>query len=77
MPRDKLLTIDEVAQYLRLDRYTIYRMAERGELPGAKIARRWRFGEADLRAWFEQQKSARASPRRQRPSGSKRKANTR
>ncbi|MBI1991884.1 MAG: helix-turn-helix domain-containing protein [Candidatus Omnitrophica bacterium] len=30
------------------------RMAERGELPRAKIARRWRFSEADLRAWLEQ-----------------------
>jgi len=77
MPRDKLLNIDEVASYLRLNRYTVYRMAERGELPGAKIARRWRFSEADLRAWLEQHKAARASPRRRRLSGSTRKATTR
>ena len=76
MPHDKLLTVDEVAQYLRLDRYTVYRMAERGELPGAKIARRWRFGEADLRAWFERQKSAWSSPRRQPPSSRRQQAKT-
>jgi excisionase family DNA binding protein len=77
MPRDKLLNIDEVAGYLRLNRYTVYRMAERGELPGAKIARRWRFSEMDLHVWLKQQKSARASPRRRRPPGNKRKAATR
>lgn len=62
MPRDKLLTLQEVASYLRLNRFTVYRMAERGELPGAKIARRWRFHQGDIRAWFEKRK--RAKPRR-------------
>jgi excisionase family DNA binding protein len=55
-PCDKLLTIDEVAGYLRLNRYTVYRMAERGELPGAKIARRWRFEEREIRQWLQQRK---------------------
>jgi len=56
MPREKLLTIEEVAAYLRLNRFTVYRMAERGELPGAKIARRWRFAEQDLKQWLQTQK---------------------
>ena len=38
---------------------TIYRMAERGELPGAKIAHRWRFTEADMIRWIERKKKAR------------------
>ena len=59
MPRDKLLNIDEVASYLRLNRYTVYRMAERGELPGAKIARRWRFTEVDIKRWIERKKRVR------------------
>ena len=53
MLRDKLLTIDEVAGYLRLNRYTVYRMAERGELPGSKIARRWRFSEQEIVRWLK------------------------
>ena len=60
MPRDKLLTLEEVAEYLRLNRFTVYRMAERGELPGAKIARRWRFKEDDIRRWFQQRKLSRS-----------------
>lgn len=63
MPRSPLLTIEEVAEYLRLNRFTVYRMAERGELPGAKIARRWRFSGTDLHAWLEQRKSLRVHRR--------------
>jgi excisionase family DNA binding protein len=55
MPRDKLLTIKEVAAYLRLNRFTVYRMAERGELPGAKIALRWRFQEGEIVKWLRRQ----------------------
>ncbi len=58
MPRDTLLTIDEVAGYLRLNRFTVYRMAERGELPGAKIARRWRFEQREIETWFETRKQS-------------------
>ena len=60
MPRDKLLTLEEVAAYLRLNRFTVYRMAERGELPGAKIARRWRFAEVDITRWIERNKRRRS-----------------
>lgn len=56
MPRDELLNVDEVAAYLRLNRYTIYRMAERGELPGSKIARRWRFKEREIEQWLKRKK---------------------
>ncbi len=38
-----VLTINEVAELLRVSRYTVYRLASRGELPGRKIGRVWRF----------------------------------
>lgn len=57
--RDKLLTIEEVAKYLRLNRFTVYRLAEAGELPGIKVARRWRFKSKDIEAWFDRRKKAR------------------
>ena len=40
---------------------TIYRMAERGELPGAKIARRWRFEARDIQRWLARKKRARVT----------------
>ena len=37
------LTGNEVAQILRISRDTVYRLAARGELPGRKVGRIWRF----------------------------------
>jgi excisionase family DNA binding protein len=45
---DALLTVDEVAQYLRLEPGTIRAMARRGELPAVKVGRMWRFKKSSL-----------------------------
>ncbi len=62
---DKLLTVPEVAAYLRLNRFTVYRMVARGELPAMRVSDQWRFKERDLEAWLEQQKRPK-TPRRTR-----------
>ncbi len=38
-----VLTGDEVARLLRVSRDTVYRLAARGQLPGRKVGRIWRF----------------------------------
>jgi excisionase family DNA binding protein len=40
---DRILTPKQVAKWLQRHERTIIRMAERGELPGRKIGRVWRF----------------------------------
>ncbi|MCD6358931.1 MAG: helix-turn-helix domain-containing protein [Dehalococcoidia bacterium] len=41
---EKLMTVDEVAEYLRLNRETIVRKARKGELPSIKVGyRTYRF----------------------------------
>ena len=40
---DRMLTVKEVAERIRLHPRTISNMAQRGEIPAMKIARRWRF----------------------------------
>ena len=50
--RKDVMTIDDVARYLRLGRRTIYRLAQLGELPGRKIANRWRFHIDEIEAWL-------------------------
>lgn len=47
----EVMTIDEVAAYLRLGRRVVYRLAQQGELPGRKIANRWRFHLRDVENW--------------------------
>jgi excisionase family DNA binding protein len=51
-----VLTVRDLAELLRVDEKTIYRMAQRGELPGFKVSGSWRFEDADIRAWIESRK---------------------
>jgi excisionase family DNA binding protein len=45
----KIMTADEVAAYLRVDRMTFYRLMKRKELPGFKIGTDFKFRRADYR----------------------------
>ncbi len=44
----QILIVPEVAGLMRVHEMTVYRMLERGELPGVKIAGRWRIRRADI-----------------------------
>jgi len=52
---EKLMTVKEVAEYLRLDEHTVYRMARKGEIPAYKVAGQWRFKKEHLEEWLENQ----------------------
>lgn len=45
---EMVLTINEVAQILRMHPTTVYRLVKRGELPGFKIGGAWRINRATL-----------------------------
>jgi len=53
---DDILTIQEVATYLKLNEKTAYRLASEGKLPGFKVGGSWRFKRVDLEKWIEEQK---------------------
>ncbi|HAS6054579.1 methylation-associated defense system helix-turn-helix domain-containing protein MAD1 [Vibrio vulnificus] len=53
---DRILTLKEVAAYLKLAEKTAYRLASEGKLPGFKVGGSWRFKREDLEAWIEKQK---------------------
>ena len=54
---DQILTLKEVAVYLKLAEKTAYRLASEGKLPGFKVGGSWRFKREDLEAWIEENKS--------------------
>lgn len=54
---DQILTLKEVAAYIKLAEKTAYRLASEGKLPGFKVGGSWRFKREDLEAWIEEQKS--------------------
>ena len=53
---DEILTIQEVATYLKLNEKTTYRLASEKKLPGFKVGGSWRFKRSDLENWIETQK---------------------
>ena len=50
---DRLLTLAEAAEVLRLSTRTLREYVSRGEIEGRIIGGRWRFRRADLDAFFE------------------------
>lgn len=58
MPRkpEPAMTVRDVAATLNVDEKTIYRLAQRGDLPGFKVAGAWRFQPTDLQRWINQRK---------------------
>lgn len=53
---DEILTLKEVAEYLKLAEKTAYRLAADGKLPGFKVGGSWRFKREDVHSWIESQK---------------------
>ena len=54
---DQILTLKEVAEYLKLTEKTAYRLAAEKKLPGFKVGGSWRFKMVDIEKWIEEQKT--------------------
>jgi excisionase family DNA binding protein len=52
---DKIMTLEEVADYLRVKPQTIYTWAQENKIPAAKIGREWRFRKTAIDKWFDEQ----------------------
>jgi excisionase family DNA binding protein len=52
---EELVTVQEVADYLKMSPQTIYRFAQQGRIPALKVGNRWRFRPADIETWLQQQ----------------------
>jgi len=62
-----ILTIKEIAEYLKVTERTIYRLAAAKQMPAFKIGGSWRFSRQDIDGWIKQQS--------QQPSASSKGAN--
>jgi len=50
--RPTIMTLEEVARFLRLNKSTIYRMAREGTLPAWKLGNVWRFKKEAIEEWI-------------------------
>ncbi|MCR5063752.1 MAG: PTS sugar transporter subunit IIA [Treponema sp.] len=60
---EDILTIEEVARYLRVSDRTVYDWAQKGEIPAGKIGTVWRFKKSEIENWV----NARLSSENARP----------
>lgn len=51
MIEDDILTIEEVAKYLRVSERTVYDWSQKGEIPAGKIGTVWRFKKSEIEKW--------------------------
>ena len=61
MPRkqaDSVMTIDELAVYLKLSKSTLYKLCSAGKVPGQKVGRHWRFHREAIDEWLKDRKPA-------------------
>ena len=52
-PPPDVMTLDEVVEYLRIPRSTLYKLAQEGRIPCQKVGRHWRFLKSALDKWIE------------------------
>ena len=50
-----IMTIKEVAEYLKLKEKTAYKLVAEGKIPGFKVGGSWRFRKGEIEAWIKQQ----------------------
>lgn len=51
---DDVLTIKELATYLKTPKSTLYKLVREGKIPSQKIGRHWRFRKEAINNWLEE-----------------------
>ena len=52
---ERVLTIDELAEYLKISKSTLYKLVQEGKVPGQKVGRHWRFSRRAIDRWIERE----------------------
>lgn len=63
----ELLTTKQLQEILKVDRTTIYRMAESGRIPAIKVGNQWRFPRQQIEAWLWKRNVEDANPEQETP----------
>lgn len=57
----RLIDIDELAEYLKLKKQTIYNWLNQGKISGMKVGGVWRFDRDDIDTWLRSKKRSSTS----------------
>jgi excisionase family DNA binding protein len=50
--QESLLTTAQVAEYLKVDKFTVYRLVTQKNIPAFKVGNQWRFNKDMIDAWL-------------------------
>jgi len=50
--RETLITVEQIAGYLSVDKFTVYRLIAQKEIPAFKVGNQWRFKRSLIDAWL-------------------------
>jgi len=66
MPRhtDTVMTIGELAKYLKVSKSTLYKLCQDGKVPGQKVGRHWRFRKETIDRWLDETLSGKSRNQR-------------
>ncbi|HMF47001.1 MAG TPA: helix-turn-helix domain-containing protein [Candidatus Saccharimonadales bacterium] len=56
---EQLLTLEQVAEYLNVDKFTVYRLLSDKQLPAFKVGNQWRFKRRMIESWLNQHSNVR------------------
>jgi len=51
----EVMTIEELAEYLKVSKSSLYKLAQQGKVPGQKVGKHWRFRKATIDQWLDEQ----------------------
>ena len=54
---NEVLTIGELAAYLKIPKSTLYKLVREGKVPANKVGRHWRFQKRSIDRWLERERA--------------------
>lgn len=55
---DQVMTLEELAIYLKLPKSTLYKLVQDGRIPGQKLGKQWRFGKQAIDQWLNHEQNS-------------------
>jgi PTS system nitrogen regulatory IIA component len=53
MNDNEIMTVEDVAKFLKVKPQTVYKWAQDGQIPGTKLGKEWRFRRSILNEWLD------------------------
>ena len=54
--KQEILTIEELSEYLKIPRSTLYKLCQEGRIPSQKVGRHWRFRKQTIDQWLDKER---------------------